>query len=122
MSLPNEAPRSVAKNLSWTSLLLAVGGVLCLLTFQAVNQITPYEVTRQGVLIGLIPLVVLCILLGVELLAVGAAAGSVLLIRPTEMTSKSMFGIVVRSLTGTVVGLCAAVVLWLWVGHFVIGF
>ena len=54
--------------------------------------------------------------------AVIVGLGSFVLIRRPDIASKAIIGIVVRSLIGIGVGLCACVVLWLYVGHRVIGF
>jgi len=102
--------------------VLAFGGILGFLVFQAVDQIAAYEVTRHGILTGFLPRAVLCVLLAGEVLAVVIGAVSLLLIRQRDKTSKAILGIVLRSLCGAVAGLCAGLFLWLFVGHVVIGF
>jgi hypothetical protein len=54
--------------------------------------------------------------------AVVGGSGSVLLIRRRDVDSKAVAGIVVRSVVGIVLGLCAGGFLWLYVGHRVFGF
>jgi hypothetical protein len=48
--------------------------------------------------------------------------GSFLLIRRQDITSKVNVGIIARSLGGILVGLVGVLLLWLYVGHRVIGF
>ena len=95
---------------------------MCFLVFQAANDFTPFETTKVGVLTGLLPRTLLSVGLAVEVFAIVVGAGSFLLIRRKDVTSKAIPGIAGRSLCGIVVGFCGGVVLWLWVGHIVTGF
>ena len=119
---PQNGRRSNATNGSWLCLALSFGGLLLLLVFYVGNEITPYATNRQGVLTGFFPRTVLCALLAIEMLAVVVGAGSFLLIRQRDMTSKAVAGIVLRNVCGIVAGLCTGLVLWIVAGHIVIGF
>ena len=48
--------------------------------------------------------------------------GSFLLIRRVDITSKAIIGMLARSLSGILVGLIGGLVMWIIVGHIVIGF
>jgi hypothetical protein len=122
MSSSAETSRSIATYVSWTSVLLAAGGVVCFLVFQVVDEFAPFEKTRIGVLTGFLPRALLSVGYVAAVLAIVLGAGSFLLIRQRDIISKAIPAIVGRSLCGIAVGLCAGVVLWLWVGHIVTGF
>lgn len=118
----NSPARSIASRTSWTCLVLALSGTVSFIAFQVINGISPFETTGQGVLTGMFPRIVLCGLFAVEALAVAIGVASFLLVRQRDKTSKAIVGIVLRSVCGIVAGLCAGLVLWLVVGHIVIGF
>jgi hypothetical protein len=86
-----------------------------------VSQMVAFE-TRHGVLTGFAPRTFLWLLWAGEGLAVLSGLGSFLLIRRQDVASKSVVGIAVRSTCGLIMGLVGGVVLWLVVGHIVIGF
>ena len=87
-----------------------------------VDRVSPFDHTKHGILTGLLPRTVLYVLWAGEGLAVVVGVASFLLIRKRDMTSKAIFGIVARSLCGIIVGLFGGLILWLVVGHIVIGF
>ena len=87
-----------------------------------VDQVLSFDRTKQGVLTGLLPRSILYVLWGGEALAVVIGIVSFLLIRQDDVTSKAIILIVARSLCGIVAGLFGTLVLWLVVGHIVIGF
>jgi hypothetical protein len=90
--------------------------------FQELDQIAPFERTRQGLLTGVLPRTGLCVLWAGVALAVIVGIGSFLLIRTEDVTSKVIIGIVARSLGAIAVGLFGVILLWLVVGHIVVGF
>jgi hypothetical protein len=122
MNSPTDKPRSLAARASWASFGLAFGCGLAFLMFQAVNQSSPFDHTRQGVLTGFLPRTILYMLWAGEALAVVVGLGSFLLIRRDDIASMAIVGIVARSLCGIAAGLFGTLVLWLVVGHIVIGF
>ena len=122
MSSPIDPPRSLAAKVSWASLGLALGGVCGCFILQLLNQIVRFETNERGLLMGFLPRTALYALWASEALAVVVGVVSFLLIRRHDIASKAIIGIVVRNLCGTVVGLIGTVVLWLIVGHIVIGF
>ena len=122
MSSPGETLRSAAVKASWASLGLALGCGCAFLIFRMVDQISPFDQTKHGVLTGLLPRTVLYVLWAGEGLAVVVGAVSFLLIRKGDMISKAIFGIVARSPCGIAVGLVGVLVLWVVVGHIVVGF
>jgi hypothetical protein len=122
VSLQHKSRPSFAVVASWTALSLALGCVGAVLLLQLVNEISPFGRTRQGVLTGFLPRAVLCLAWAGEALAVIVGCGSLFLVRRADATSKSLQGIGARSLCAVAVGLCGSVVLWLIVGHVVIGF
>ena len=77
---------------------------------------------QRGILSGFLPRGALWVMWAGTGLAVIVGLGSFVLIRRADIASKAIIGIVVRSLIGIGVGLCEGVVLWLYVGHRVIGF
>jgi ABC-type Mn2+/Zn2+ transport system permease subunit len=78
--------------------------------------------TRRGILTGFLPRGALWVMWAGTGLAVIVGLGSFVLIRRADIASKAIIGIVMRSMIGIGVGLCACGVLWLYVGHRVIGF
>ena len=121
MNAPAKTTRSLAAKISWVSLGLAVGCVCALVAFDVIDETFQLAQTRRGVLAGFLPRTALWLMWAGTALAVIAGLGSFVLIRP-DITSKAIIGIVVRSLCGIIVGLGGCVVLWLYVGHRVIGF
>lgn len=121
MNTETEQPRSPAAKASWASLVLALGCACGYLICMVVSQNYTFE-TKHGVLTGLLPRTVLYVLWAGEGLAVVLGVASFLLIRKGDIVSQAIFGIVARSLCGIIVGLFGTLVLWLVVGHFVIGF
>ena len=90
--------------------------------FEVLDQVSPFDQTRHGVLTGFLPRTVLyAVWAGVTLAAV-VGIGSFVLIRREDITSKAIIGIVARSLCGIAMGLFGGLFLWLYVGHRVIGF
>jgi hypothetical protein len=87
-----------------------------------VDQMASFDRTKQGVLTGLVPRTALYVVWAGEALAAIVGIGSFLLIRRGDRESHAIVGIAVRSLCGIGFGLCGTVVLWLVVGHLVIGF
>lgn len=122
MNPETEQPRSPAAKASWAALGLAVGCGCVLLLFEMLDGVAPFAHTRHGILTGSLPRTLLYVLWAGEALAVVAGVGSWFLIRRPDFNSKAIAGIVARSLCGVVVGLFGTLVLWLYVGHRVIGF
>lgn len=114
--------RSLATRASWTSLGLAVGCVCAFVVFGVLDETIEFAQTPHGVLTGFLPRGALWAMWAGTGLAIIVGVGSFVLIRRTDIASKAIIGIIVRSLIGIGVGLCACVVLWLYVGHRVIGF
>ena len=117
MNTETEQPRSPAAKASWAALVLALGCACGYLISVVVNQISPFDHTKHGVLTGLLPRTVLYVLWAGEGLAVVLGVASFLLIRKGDIVSQAIFGIVARSLCGIIVGLFGTLVLWLVVGH-----
>lgn len=123
MNSPTARPRSLATRASWTSLGLAVRCVCAIVVFEVLDEMIGFaQNTPHGVLTGFLPRGALWVMWAGTGLAVVVGLGSFVLIRRPDIASKAIIGIVVRSLMGIGVGLCACVVLWLYVGHRVIGF
>ncbi len=122
MNSPTDNRRSIAAKASWASLGLALGCLCLNFIFVKVDQMPPFDRTTQGLLTGLLPRTGLCVLWAGEAFAVVAGIGSFLLIRRKDIASDAIIGIVARSLCGIAVGLYGVIVLWLIVGHLVIGF
>ena len=116
-------PRSLATRASWTSLGLAIGCVCAFVVFEVIDETIGFaQNTQRGMLTGFLPRGALWVMWAGTGLAVIVGLGSFVLIRRPDIASKAITGIVVRSLIGIGVGLCECVVLWLYVGHRVIGF
>lgn len=122
MNSPEAIRGTVAKKSSWTSVGLSLGCAGVFLVFLMMDQMSPFDRTRQGVLTGFLPRTVLFLVWTGEALAVIVGIGSFLLIRREDRDANAIVGIVARSLCGIAVGLFGTVVLWLVVGHMVIGF
>ena len=122
MNSPTHPPRSLAAKASWASLGLALGGVCGCFILQLLNQMVRFETNERGLLVGILPRTALYALWASEALAAVVGVVSFLFIRRHDIASKSIIGIVVRSLCGITVGLIGTVVLRLIVGHIVIGF
>jgi len=122
MNSPTDQPRSLSVKASWASLGLALGCACIFVVFRVVEQMSPFEQTKHGLLTGFLPRTVLFVLWAGEALAVVIGIGSFLLIRRKDITAKAMVGIVARSLIGIALGLFGVLFLWLWIGHVVIGF
>lgn len=122
MNSSTAQPRSLSNRASWTSLGLAVGCVCAFVVFSVLDETIEFAQTRHGVLTGFLPRGALWVMWAGTGLAVIVGLGSFVLIRRPDIASKAIIGIVVRSLIGIGVGLCECVVLWLYVGHRVIGF
>jgi hypothetical protein len=122
MNLAPAQPRSLAAKASWVSLGLALGCACAFLVFSVIDEAIGFAHTRQGVLTGFLPRAALWMMWAGTGLAVITGIGSFLFIRRPDITSKAIIGIVARSLCGIGAGLCGCVVLWLYVGHRVIGF
>lgn len=122
MDSPTDQPRSVSVKASWVSLGLALGCICIFLVFLLVEQVSPLDQTRQGVLTGYLPRTILFVLWAGEALAAIVGVGSFLLIRRGDITSKAIIGIIARNVIGIALGLFGVLVLWLYVGHRVIGF
>jgi len=87
-----------------------------------VDQMSSFDRTKHGVLTGFVPRTVLYMMWAGEALAAIVGIGSFLLIRRRDKDSHAIGGIAVRSVCGIGFGLYGTVVLWLVVGHIVIGF
>lgn len=122
MNAPAKTTRSLAANISWVSLGLAVGCACAFIVFCVFDESTGFAHTRRGILTGLLPRTSLWLMWAGTALAVIAGLGSFVLIRRPDITSQAIIGIVVRSLCGIIIGLGECVVLWLHVGHRVVGF
>lgn len=122
MNAPTDQRRSLAVKASWTALGLALGCAGVFLMGQVANQISPFGQSPRGLLTGFVPRAGLYVLWACEALAVVVGIVSFLLIRRHDIASKAIIGIVARSLCGIAAGLIGTVVLWLVVGHIVIGF
>ena len=123
MNAPAKTTRSLAAKISWVSLGLAVGCVCALVVFEVLDEMIGFaHNTPHGILTGVLPRGALWVMWAGTGLAVIVGLGSFVLIRRPDIASKAITGIVVRSLIGIGVGLCECVVLWLYVGHRVIGF
>jgi hypothetical protein len=123
MKSPTARPRSLATKASWTSLGLAVGCVCAFIVFEVIDETIGFaQNKRHGLLTGFLPRGALWVMWAGTGLAVIVGLGSFVLIRQPDIASRAISGIVVRSLIGIGVGLCECVVLWLYVGHRVIGF
>jgi hypothetical protein len=90
--------------------------------FAAVDEQLSFAHTRQGVLTGILPRCILYLLWAGEGLAIFTGVGSFLCIRRNDIAAGAIVGIIARSLIGIAVGLFAGIILWLYVGHRVIGF
>ena len=122
MNSTTHPPRSLAAKASWASLGLVLGGVCGCYFLQLLNLIARFETNERGLLVGILPRTTLYVLWAGEALAVVVGVVIVLLIRRHDIASKAIIGIVARGLCGITVGLIGTVVLWLIVGHIVIGF
>ena len=122
MNLPTDNPQSLAVRASWLAFGLAVGCACGFMIFSAVDEQVSFAHTRHGVLTGLLPRCFLYFLWAGEGLAVVTGIGSLFCIRRRDIAAGAVVGIVARGLIGTAVGLFAGVILWLYVGHRVIGF
>lgn len=122
MTSPTEEPRSLAVKASWISVGLAIGCAGAFILFSAIDEMIGLAHTRHGILTGSLPRATLWMMWAGTGAAVITGFGSFVLIRRPDITSKAIIGIVARSLIGVTVGLSACIVLWLYVGHRVIGF
>jgi ABC-type Mn2+/Zn2+ transport system permease subunit len=122
MSAPTHEPRSLAVRASWIALCLALVAAVLFVLWVLGSEASPPDTTSQGVLTGVLPRTFLCALWGAEALAVVVGFVSFLLIRRNDAVRQAIPGIMVRSLVGIVVGLIGTLILWLVVGHMVIGF
>jgi hypothetical protein len=122
MNSPTNAPRSLAAKASWTSLGLAAGCAFAFIVFAVIDETIGFAHTRQGVLTGFLPRAALYTMWAGTGLAVIVGLGTFVFIRRTDITSKAIIGIATRSLIGVTVGLGSCVLLWLYIGHRVIGF
>ncbi|MEO8496785.1 MAG: hypothetical protein ABI614_17080 [Planctomycetota bacterium] len=84
---------------------------------QRLNLIVQFESNER-----VLPRTALRVLWAAEALAVVVGILSFLLLRRRDLAERAIIGIVARSLCGIGVGLVGTVVLWLIVGHIVIGF
>ena len=122
MDSPTHEPQSRATQASWIALGLALGCAGIFLIFQVLDQMSPFERTRQGLLTGFLTRAVLYLLWAGEALAVVTGIGGFLLIRRKDITSKAIIGIATRNLASIAVGLFNVLFLWLVIGHIVVGF
>ena len=122
MNSPTVPFRSLATKVSWASLGLALGGVCGCFILQLLNQMVRFETNARGLLVGILPRTALYALWASEALATLVGVVSLLLIRRNDIASKAIIGIVARNSCGIAVGLIGTVVLWLIVGHVVMGF
>jgi ABC-type Mn2+/Zn2+ transport system permease subunit len=122
MTAPTHEPRSLAVRASWIALCLALVAAVLFVLWVLGSEASPPDTTSQGVLTGVLPRTFLCALWGAEALAVVVGFVSFLLIRRNDAVRQAIPGIMVRSLVGIVVGLIGTLILWLVVGHMVIGF
>lgn len=122
MSSPTVSPSSTAVQASWASLGLALGCAGAFVLFLMVDQMSSFDRTKQGVLTGFAPRTILYLVWAGEALAAIVGIGSFVFVRQRDRDSHAICGIAVRSVCGIALGLCGAVVLWLVVGHVVIGF
>lgn len=101
---------------------MALGCAGIFLVFEAMEQVSPFEQTKHGVLTGFLPRTILYVLWAGETLAAIIGIGSFAFIRRQDITSSAIIGIVTRSILGIAIGIFGSLVLWLYVGHRVIGF
>ena len=113
---------SLAVKASWSSLGLALGGACLFLAFLVFDQVLVYGKDSQGVLTGVLPRAVLCLVWAGEGLAAVVGLLSFLLIRRRDIEAQALAGIAARSVCGIAVGAIGTLVLWLFVGHIVFGF
>jgi ABC-type Mn2+/Zn2+ transport system permease subunit len=123
MNDPTTQPRSLATKGSWISLGFAIGCGCAFVVFEVIDETIGFaHNTPHGMPTGFLPRSALWVMWAGAGLAVIVGLASFVLIRRPDIASKAIVGIVVRSMIGIGVGLCACVVLWLYVGHRVIGF
>ena len=80
MNSPTNNPRSLATKASWASLGLALASACIFLVFNVVDQISPFDQTRVGVLTGFLPRTVL-LLTAVQNCGAGECRGGLILQR-----------------------------------------
>ena len=122
MKSSDARPRSLASQTSWLGFTLAIGSTCIFLAFLMIEQVLPFDQTRQGVLTGFLPRTVLVVVWLGQAVAAIIGFTSFFIVRRMDAKSKAIIGIAVRGLTGVVLGLSGSFVLWLYVGHRVIGF
>jgi hypothetical protein len=122
VNAPDKTERSLAVKASWISFGLVIGCVCAFLCFSVIDETFRFAHTRHGVLTGFLSRTALWLMWAVTGLAVITGLGSLVLIRRPDITSKAIIGIVARSLIGILAGLFGCVVMWLIVGHRVVGF
>ena len=122
MKSPDDRPRSLASQASWLGFALATGSTCIFLAFLMIEKVLPFDQTKQGVLTGFLPRTVLVVVWLGETVAAFIGFSSFLIVRRLDVNSKAIIGISVRGLTAVVLGLSGSLVLWLYVGHRVIGF
>lgn len=117
-----EKPSSIAVKASWTSLALCVATACLFAVYLVGDQLSPYDHTGQGVLKGFLPRATLVVVWVGAALTAFTGIASLLLIRKTDITTKAVYGIAGRGVCGIVAGLLGVLVMWIIVGHVVIGF
>lgn len=122
MSSASRSPYSLTAKASWSSLALALGCICVFGFYLVIDEVSPFDKTRHGVLTGLLPRAALvAVWAGTALTALFGMA-SLLLIRRRDLQTNAVYGIAGRGLCGIVMGLLGVLVMWLFVGHVVIGF
>ena len=121
MNSPEKTP-SMAVKASWASLALFVASACLFVIFLIGDQLAPYEHTGQGVLKGFLPRATLVVVWAGAALTAFTGIASLFLIRKTDIATKAVYGIAGRAVCGIVAGLLGVLIMWLIVGHVVIGF
>ena len=117
-----EKSSSIAVRASWTSVALCLATVCLFGIYLIDDQLSSYDHTGQGVLKGFFPRAALSIAwLGAALTALSGLV-SLLLIRKVDVETESVYGIVGRGVFGIITGLIGVLILWIVVGHVVVGF
>ncbi len=122
MSSPKNSPFSVAAKASRASLALCLGFVCVFGAYLIADRISPYDRNGQGVLTGLLPRATLVVVWAGAALTALFGIASLLFIRKPDIATNAVYGIAGRGVFGVIMGLLGTLILWLFVGHAVIGF
>ena len=121
MSSPAAKP-SMATKASWASLTFCFGCMCLVGVYLIADHVSPHARSGQGVLLGLLARVTLVVGWVAAGLTALVGIASLLLIRKVDIMTNAVYGIVGRGVFGAIAGLLGSLVLWLVVGHVVIGF